>query len=109
MMHVTFQPANMTPYQLQDLFRQALIRFYSFDSIVRVLLTWGIVDALKRLGMAISIRLGACFLTKPERKYYSFIKDEVPPWCPDDIAVYDVVHGKPKSSVTRLKLKQKQV
>ncbi|MBN1578033.1 MAG: B12-binding domain-containing radical SAM protein [Chitinispirillaceae bacterium] len=73
MMHVIFRPRNMTPLDLQKLFKWALRRFYSFSSVIRVLRTWGVAEAVKRLGMALAVRFGSIDLSAPERKYRSII------------------------------------
>ena len=73
MMHAVFQPDTMSPLELQNLFVTSAARFYSFGSIYGVFRRWGIVEALKRLGMALSIK--CCIFLKlfTERKYYTLI------------------------------------
>ncbi|MBN1306380.1 MAG: radical SAM protein [Chitinispirillaceae bacterium] len=79
MMHVIFRPRTMTPFELQQLFKWALRRFYSFGSIFRVLRTWGLADAVKRLGFALAVRFGSIDMSAPERKYRSLIKQSKTP------------------------------
>lgn len=58
MMDVTFIPKNMSPWELQDLFYSASLRFYNFKSIPAIWKAFGAEYGLRRLAMAIFFRLG---------------------------------------------------
>lgn len=75
MMHTVYQPEGMSPKKLQYLFNRALIRFYSFRSVGTVWRKWGMREALKRFGLALSFRMGMLFVLLRERTYYSLLKN----------------------------------
>ncbi|MCI6537722.1 B12-binding domain-containing radical SAM protein [uncultured Eubacterium sp.] len=58
MMHVTFLPAHMTPWELQETFYQASRSFYDFRSIRDIRRIFGTEYALRRFGLALMARLG---------------------------------------------------
>lgn len=57
MMNVTFQPKQMTPWELQKLFYTAVRRFYSFFSSFTIGKIFGVNYGLRRLGLAFVTRL----------------------------------------------------
>lgn len=75
LMNVTFLPKNFTPWELQDEFYKAAIRFYDFKSIGRIRKAFGMEYALRRFGLAVIARLGSwgarfCSLHVPGTIYY---------------------------------------
>ena len=75
MMNVTFRPANMTPWELQEEFYRAVRAFYSFRGAFRIgrLFGWGY--GVRRLGLwffALAGSKGAEFAAKyvPGTPYY---------------------------------------
>lgn len=63
MMHVTFRPSKMSPWQLQEEFFRALQKFYTFGSALRTFKLFGIDAGLRRVGLWRVVRLGT-FLMK---------------------------------------------
>jgi radical SAM superfamily enzyme YgiQ (UPF0313 family) len=74
MMHTVYRPEGMSPERLQKLFNQVVQRFYSFGSVGTVWRKWGVREAMKRLGLVISFRVGALFLVLRERTYFAILK-----------------------------------
>ncbi len=58
MMNVTFQPMNMTPWELQEEFYHATKHFYDFSSAMRIWSIFGSEYGIRRLGLAVCARLG---------------------------------------------------
>lgn len=58
MTNVTFQPKNMTPWELQEEFLKATYSFYGFFSSFLIMRRFGISYGLRRLGLCASTRLG---------------------------------------------------
>jgi hypothetical protein len=58
MMNVTFQPMNMTPWELQEEFYRASKYFYDFKSARRIGKLFGSEYGRRRFGLAIYARLG---------------------------------------------------
>ncbi|MCD8230381.1 MAG: B12-binding domain-containing radical SAM protein [Clostridiales bacterium] len=59
MMNVTFRPANMSPWELQDEFYRAVTHFYTFRSSFRIGKIFGWGYAVRRLGLAFFSKAGA--------------------------------------------------
>lgn len=59
MMNVTFQPKNMSPWELQEEFYRATETFYDFKSAVRIGRLFGTEYGWRRIGLAFSARLGS--------------------------------------------------
>jgi radical SAM superfamily enzyme YgiQ (UPF0313 family) len=60
--NVTFQPKNMTPWELQKQFLLAVRRFYTFFSSFPIMRLFGFKYALRRQVLALAIRWGTRFL-----------------------------------------------
>ena len=58
MMNVTFQPKNMSPWDLQEEFYRAAHVFYDFKSVKRIREIFGAEYSRRRFGLAIMSRLG---------------------------------------------------
>lgn len=58
MMNVTFQPKNMTPWELQEEFYHAANHFYDYRSAVRIGKLFGAEYGWRRFGLAFTARLG---------------------------------------------------
>ncbi|MGI6204438.1 MAG: B12-binding domain-containing radical SAM protein [Anaerovoracaceae bacterium] len=58
MMNVTFQPKNMSPWDLQEEFYRATKHFYDFKSVKYIRALFGNEYAGRRLGLAMVTRLG---------------------------------------------------
>jgi radical SAM superfamily enzyme YgiQ (UPF0313 family) len=58
MMNVTFQPKNMTPWELQEEFYHAANHFYDFRSVPRIRKLFGAEYGWRRFGLAFTARLG---------------------------------------------------
>lgn len=58
MMNVTFQPKNMTPWELQEEFYHAAGHFYDFRSAIRIGKLFGAEYGWRRFGLAFAARLG---------------------------------------------------
>ena len=58
MMHVTFLPKKMTPWQLQQQFNLALKRFYTFSSSFEIMRTFGMSYGLRRMVLQYLLKLG---------------------------------------------------
>ncbi|MCD8365131.1 MAG: B12-binding domain-containing radical SAM protein [Clostridiales bacterium] len=59
MMNVTFRPANMSPWELQDEFYQAVTHFYTLRSALRIGKIFGWGYAIRRVGLAFFSHAGA--------------------------------------------------
>jgi len=79
MMHTVFRPVGMSPAELQNLFGWALKRFYSFGSVPRVVRQWGIKEGLKRVGLALSVRVAVGAAAVFDRKYHAFLRNSTEP------------------------------
>lgn len=62
MMNVTFLPKRLSPWELQKEFFHAVRRFYGFFSSFRIGKIFGIQYGLRRIGLALLIKLGVPFL-----------------------------------------------
>lgn len=58
MMNVTFQPKNMTPWELQEEFYHAASHFYDFRSAIRIGKLFGAEYGWRRFGLAFTARFG---------------------------------------------------
>lgn len=58
MMNVTFQPKNMSPWDLQDMFYWAAKYFYDYKTCVKIGKTFGAEYGWRRFGFAIFAHLG---------------------------------------------------
>lgn len=58
MMNVTFQPANMSPWELQEQFYQSAKYFYDFKSARDIRKLFGWEFGIRRFGLAVMSRLG---------------------------------------------------
>jgi radical SAM superfamily enzyme YgiQ (UPF0313 family) len=58
MMNVTFQPKNLSPWELQEEFYHAAGHFYDFSSARRIGKLFGAEYGRRRFGLAITARLG---------------------------------------------------
>ncbi len=58
MMNVTFQPRNMSPWDLQEEFYKASLYFYDFKSTKIIRKNFGREYARRRIGLAVMARLG---------------------------------------------------
>ena len=58
MMNVTFQPKNMTPWELQEEFYHAANHFYDFSSARRIGQLFGAEYGWRRFGLALTARMG---------------------------------------------------
>ena len=75
MMNVTFRPANMTPWELQEEFYRAVRSFYSFSGALRIGRIFGWGYGIRRLGLwffALAGSRGAEFAARhvPGTPYY---------------------------------------
>ena len=59
MMNVTFLPANMSPWELQELFYSVLKWFYDFRSAKEIGRIFGKEFRKRRMGLAVMVRLGS--------------------------------------------------
>ncbi|MCD8218742.1 MAG: B12-binding domain-containing radical SAM protein [Clostridiales bacterium] len=59
MMNVTFRPANMSSWELQEEFYHAVTHFYTFHSAFRIGKIFGWGYAMRRLGLAFFSKAGA--------------------------------------------------
>ncbi|MCD8151319.1 MAG: B12-binding domain-containing radical SAM protein [Clostridiales bacterium] len=59
MMNVTFRPANLSPWELQEEFYHAVTHFYTFRSAIRIGKIFGWGYAIRRLGLAFFSKAGA--------------------------------------------------
>jgi len=59
MMNVTFQPKNLSPWDLQSRFYDAACDFYDFRSIPDIVKLFGLNSGMRRLGLSLSSKLGA--------------------------------------------------
>lgn len=59
MMDVTFQPKNMSPWELQEEFYHAVARFYDFSSAFQIGKLFGAEYGWRRFGLAFACRLGS--------------------------------------------------
>ncbi|MGI6211112.1 MAG: B12-binding domain-containing radical SAM protein [Anaerovoracaceae bacterium] len=59
MMNVTFQPKNLSPWELQEEFYHAVKHFYDFKSVKKIRELFGKEYGRRRLGLAIFCRIGS--------------------------------------------------
>lgn len=58
MMNVVFRPKNMSPWELQEEFFNAVDEFYSFKGAMKMFQLFGFEAGMRRIGLSIVTRLG---------------------------------------------------
>ncbi len=61
MMNVVFQPKNMTPWELEKEFFNAVKNFYTFSGAIKTFKTFGFEAGMRRLGLWIAAKFGVKF------------------------------------------------
>lgn len=79
MMNVTFKPAKLSPWELQEEFFRAVKKFYSFFSSFKIMAVFGLEAGFRRLGLWLVTHVGLLFIrlmskTKNSSPYYRLRK-----------------------------------
>lgn len=64
MMNVVFQPKNMTPWELQKEFFNAVKSFYSFKGALKMFQLFGMDAGMRRLGLWLASKFGIMYFKK---------------------------------------------